>query len=343
MIPRTVPSWQRELGRAIRDPAELIAELQLDPALINAARLATANFGLYTTRAYLSRIKRGDPDDPLLRQILPLAEECDKHPGFSHDPVGDLQKQSVPGLLQKYHGRALMITTGACAIHCRYCFRRHFPYQGTAPSESNWRAVINELSADSTISELILSGGDPLLLSNEHLAALVSDLESIPHLQRLRIHTRLPIVLPSRIDSGLCQLLKGTRLKSVVVIHANHPDEIDSEVEAALIALTSANVTLLNQSVLLKGVNDSAATLSELSESLFSAGVLPYYLHQLDRVEGSAHFEVDEVEAVALQQALMELLPGYLVPRLVREIPDTPSKTPLYVNNQSNDLAQEGD
>ncbi|QKQ27400.1 EF-P beta-lysylation protein EpmB [Candidatus Reidiella endopervernicosa] len=328
MIPRTVPSWQRELSQSIRDPAELLLRLKLGSELLEDARHAAKLFGLYVSPAYLSRIEVGNLSDPLLRQVLPLSDELIEQRGFSMDPVDEFESFKAPGLLQKYHGRALLITTAACAINCRYCFRRHFPYQGSAPTESNWQEVLKSLREDDSISELILSGGDPLLITNERLAGFLDDLETITHLKRVRIHSRIPIVLPSRIDAELCQILASSRLFSVVIIHANHSNEIDDEVSSALRRLRPV-ATLLNQSVLLKGVNDSAATLSELSEQLFANGVLPYYLHQLDRVQGAAHFEVTDGEALTIHQTMSESLPGYLLPKLVREVAGKQSKTPL--------------
>jgi len=332
MIPGTIPlrqppSWQRELARAITDPAELIRILELDPALIPPARRAARRFGLRVPRGYVARMRVGDPDDPLLRQVLPLALEELPAAGFARDPVGDLAAMTAAGVLHKYHGRVLLTATGACAVHCRYCFRRHFPYAAANPAVGSWRPALEYVAADPSIHEVILSGGDPLTLSDDKLAGLIDALAELPHVRRVRVHTRLPIVLPERVTPELCALLTGTRLQSVVVVHANHPAEIDARTFDALQCLRRTGVALLNQSVLLRGVNDDADTLCRLSESLFAAGVLPYYLHLLDRVDGAAHFDIDEPTARRLWRRMSARLPGYLVPRLVREEEGRPAKT----------------
>jgi L-lysine 2,3-aminomutase len=333
MIPGTQPlmqppPWQRELARAITDPTELVRVLGLDPALIEPARMAGRRFMLRVPRGYVARMRHGDPSDPLLRQVLPLAQEDEPTSGFVADPVGDLAAMLVPGVLHKYAGRVLLTATGACAIHCRYCFRRHFPYAQANAGAEAWRDAIAAVAADSSIREVIVSGGDPLTLADSRLRALIGPIADIPHVERLRVHTRLPIVLPERITPELCQLLAGTRLQAVVVVHANHANEIDAGVSAALHGLRAAGVTLLNQSVLLRGVNDNVEALCRLSEALFGAGVLPYYLHLLDKVDGAAHFDVSDAEARQLWEAMAARLPGYLVPRLVREEPGAPYKSP---------------
>jgi len=281
---------------------------------------------LRVTEGFKNRITNGDEHDPLLRQILPLAEEDRDHPDFSFDPLAEYAKQPVPGLLHKYHGRALLVVTGACAIHCRYCFRRHFPYAESNPASQQWQTALDYLARDQTVTEIILSGGDPLTVSDERLSGLVQSLADIPHIKRLRIHSRIPVVLPERIVDTLLDWLTGTRLRPVMVVHANHANELDNSVAMAMEKLKRAHVPLLNQSVLLRGVNDSVTALAMLSERLFDYGILPYYLHMLDPVKGAAHFAVDETQARSIMQGLRELLPGYLVPKLVREIPDTPSK-----------------
>ncbi|MFO7642265.1 MAG: EF-P beta-lysylation protein EpmB [Candidatus Competibacteraceae bacterium] len=326
---RQISTWQRELAQAITDPAELLRILELDPVLLPAARVAAARFSLRAPRGFVARMGKGDPEDPLLRQVLPLAAEWASTPDFLADPVGDRAATAASGVLHKYHGRALLLVTSACAVHCRYCFRREFPYAEARASADDWRPALNYLAEDASLREVILSGGDPLSLSDRRLGALLAALDRIPHLERLRIHSRQPIVLPERVDDGLLDLLARTRLRRVLVVHANHPREIDGRVREALERLAAAGVTLFNQSVLLRGVNDSAATLVELSEALFSARVLPYYLHLLDRVCGAAHFEVKEPEASAIMKAVRQRLPGYLVPRLVREQPGQPAKTPV--------------
>jgi EF-P beta-lysylation protein EpmB len=323
---RQVPDWQAALADAIRDPAELLATLELGQEWLAAAQAAARLFPLRVPRGFVARMRRGDPHDPLLRQVLPLAEECVAQAGFVVDPVGDRAAMVAPGVLHKYEGRVLLTVTGACAVHCRYCFRRHFPYAEANPAADAWRGALDYIGADAAIREVILSGGDPLTLSDRRLAALVHALGAIPHLRRLRLHTRLPIVLPQRIDDALLDWLGHTGLKVVMVVHANHANEINAAVRAALVRLKRAGVELLNQSVLLRGVNDSAEALFQLSEALIEAGVLPYYLHLLDRVEGAAHFEVPQEQARRLMAALRRRLPGYLVPRLVREVPGAPGK-----------------
>ena len=321
--------WQQALADAITDPAELCTVLGLDLALIEPAFAAGGNFPLRVPRGYVARMRYGDPRDPLLLQVLPGAAELASAPDFSTDPVGDLGSSAAAGLLHKYAGRALVVTTGACAVHCRYCFRRHFPYSEQSALRQGWQPVIARLQADPSIHEVILSGGDPLSLSDRRLAQFTDELQAVRHVRRLRIHTRYPVVLPERVDAGLLKWLAGVPLQKVVVIHANHANEIDAQVERACADLATAGAMLLNQSVLLAGVNDSAATLAQLSESLFAARVLPYYLHLLDKVQGAAHFDVDEGRALQLHRELIARLPGYLVPRLVREIAGAPAKTAM--------------
>jgi len=327
---RQTPFWQRELAHAIQDLDELLEFIQLDRAELAVSDAACEQFSLRIPIAYAERIKKADAQDPLLRQILPVADEMQPNPGFTHDPVSDQQSIVAQGLLQKYHGRALLITTGACAIHCRYCFRRHFPYNQSQASISEWSDSIEYLRNKKDITEIILSGGDPLTLSDTRLTKLIHKIESIPHIKTLRIHTRLPIVLPSRVCSKLLEWIKKSRLNIVVVVHCNHANEIDFAVTEALQKLKNEGVTLLNQSVLLAGINDSTNALQHLSETLFSAGVIPYYLHMLDPVAGAAHFDVNKHQATKLIQALQARLPGYLIPRLVQEIPGEPSKTPAF-------------
>jgi len=323
---RQVPDWQTALGQAITDPAELLEVLGLGPEWLPAARDAARTFPLRVPRGFVARMRRGDPADPLLRQVLPLAEECQAVEGFGPDPVGDLAARKAPGVLHKYQGRVLLTATGACAIHCRYCFRRHFPYAEANASTENWRAALDYIKAHPDVREVILSGGDPLTLSDRRLAEFVRTLEDCAHVERLRLHTRLPVVLPERVTHEFCAWLAGVRPKTVVVIHANHAQELDDSVRAACKRLADSGATLLNQSVLLRGVNDSVVALAQLSEGLFAAGVLPYYLHLLDRVQGAAHFDVNEVVARQLMAGLNVRLPGYLVPRLVREQPGAPGK-----------------
>lgn len=326
---RQTPLWSALLAGAIRDPDELCDLLRLPEELRPGARVAAKLFPLLVPRDFAALMRPGDPNDPLLRQVLPLAAEAEVVPGFSADPLAEAGCAPVPGLLHKYHGRALLIVSGACAVHCRYCFRREFPYQERPRGARWWAAACAHLSADPTISEVLLSGGDPLTVPDSQLAALVEDLTAIPHLRRLRVHSRLPVVLPQRVDDALLGWLTGGRLRPVLVIHANHPRELSSAVAAACGRLADAGVTLLNQSVLLRGVNDDADVLGALSERLIECRVLPYYLHALDRVQGAAHFARPDAEAIALVGQLRARLPGYLVPRLVREEPGEAGKTPL--------------
>ena len=321
--------WQASWRDAIRDPHELLALLDL-PQL--AARLpadAATSFPLRVPRGFVARMRPGDPDDPLLRQVLPLDDEDRVVPGFDLDAVGDAAASGGTGIIHKYAGRALLVATGSCAIHCRYCFRRHFPYAEQTAAADRWREALDYLAADRTVAEVLLSGGDPLSLSTPKLAEFTDALAALPHVRRVRLHTRLPVVLPERVDGELLDWLAGLPQQVVIVIHANHAREIDAGVEAALVALRGTGATLLNQAVLLRGVNDDAGALADLSECLFAAGVLPYHLHQLDRVAGTAHFEVDDARARELHAALAGCLPGYLVPRLVREVAGDPAKRPL--------------
>lgn len=321
-------SWKTELARAICDPAVLLEHLELPSSLLGAARSAAEQFPLRVTGHYLGLIEKGNPHDPLLRQVLPLAEELLDAPGFVSDPVDDHAARQGPGLLHKYRGRALLVTTGACAIHCRYCFRRHYPY-AEQTAMRHWDRLPAQLAAMPGVNEVILSGGDPLTLSDRRLQDLMERLGQLPQLSRLRIHSRTPSVLPSRITPQLTRMLAETRLRTSLVLHCNHPRELSGPLANALTGLQQAGVTLLNQAVLLRGVNDSVDTLQQLSEQLFEAGILPYYLHALDRVRGSAHFDVPDARARALHNEMRERLPGYLVPRLVREIPGELSKIPL--------------
>ncbi len=327
---RQTPIWQQSLASAIKDFDELLHIVELDASQVNLSEAARKQFSLRVTRAYVDCIKPGDAHDPLLKQILPVNDEMLEIEHFITDPVSDYQSIVADGVLQKYQGRALLITTGACAIHCRYCFRRHFPYSTAHAGQNDWAAAIEYLSSHEDVNEVILSGGDPLTLTDQRLASLVQKIEKIPHINTLRLHTRLPVVLPERVCDELLDWISSTRLQTVIVIHCNHIQEISPAVVHALKDLRQADVTLLNQSVLLKGVNDSVTNLKALSLGLFAAGVLPYYLHMLDPVSGAAHFQVEEQLAINLLNHLQAELPGYLVPKLVREIAAKPSKTYVF-------------
>ncbi len=321
------PSWREQLRDAVRDPAELCRLLDLPPELANNV----GDFPLLVPQPYLDQMRRGDPDDPLLRQVLPRLEEKEESPppGFTLDPVGDGAATLEPGVLQKYEGRVLLVVTGACAVHCRYCFRRHYPYASDSAGPRVWDRALQQIADDPSLTEVILSGGDPLSLGDELLAELTHRIAAIPHVRRLRIHTRLPIVIPDRITSALVTWLTGTRLTPIVVLHANHANELSSQVASATARLASAGILLLNQAVLLRGVNDTIRDQRKLSERLLELQTIPYYLHQLDRVTGAAHFEVPVEEGLAIISELRATLPGYAVPRYVQEVAGDPNKRVL--------------
>ncbi|SPJ34491.1 EF-P beta-lysylation protein EpmB [Kushneria phyllosphaerae] len=322
-------SWQSQLSGALRDPKALLAAVGLDERWLPGAEGGHQAFEVRVPQAYLSRIQKGNPNDPLLRQVLPLESEMHTVAGYVTDPLEEADHTPAAGLIHKYAARVLMITSGACAINCRYCFRRHFPYEDHAASRAQWGKTLDYLRHDDSLIEAILSGGDPLVSSDARLAWLVGELDAIPHLKRLRLHTRLPVVIPDRVDDAMLEWLGATRLQKVIVLHINHANEIDDSVMKACERLKGVGVTLLNQSVLLRGVNDNTEVLAGLSERLFEAGILPYYLHVLDPVAGAAHFDVPDHEARQLHEALRDRLPGFLVPRLVREIPGEQAKSPI--------------
>jgi EF-P beta-lysylation protein EpmB len=322
-------SWQEAFKDAVRDPLELCRLLDLPMAFADAARTAHRAFPLFAPRGFVARMRPSDIADPLLRQVLPVADELEPAPGFVADPVGDSAAMRHAGLLQKYHGRALLVTTGTCAVHCRYCFRRHFPYGDAPRSLDDWQPAIEQIADDSSLHEIILSGGDPLSLVDDSLAALVELLANVSHLRRLRIHTRLPIMIPERVTQRLIQTLRENRLTPIMVVHANHAQELDTHVAAALARLADAGIVLLNQAVLLAGVNDSLEAQVNLCERLVDLRVTPYYLHQLDPVAGAAHFEVPIAAGRQLIQEMRARLPGYAVPRYVQELPGNANKSVL--------------
>ncbi len=323
------PTWHDSLAAAIREPAELLQRLGLPDSLLVSACAAAHQFPVMVPESYLSRMRPGDVSDPLLRQVLPLGEELLDTPGFVNDAVDDQASRIAPGLLQKYQGRALMILTGACAIHCRYCFRRHYPYGEEPKRLDEWEPALAAIAADESIHEILLSGGDPLMVTDRRVGELIGRLEEIPHLRRLRIHSRLPIVLPNRVTDELIELLTMSRLTPIMVVHANHPQEIAGDCSTALRTLVRSGITTLNQAVLMRGINDTVDVLQDLGERLIDLGVLPYYLHQLDRVRGAAHFEVHESVGRQLIAELRQRIPGYAVPRYVREEAGWPHKRPL--------------
>lgn len=321
--------WQQAWRASVRDPRELLGLLGLEHEAAAVPEAAVAAFALRVPRSFIARMRHGDRHDPLLRQVLPLDEELRSVPGFGLDAVGDAAAKAGRGVIHKYEGRALLVATGSCAVNCRYCFRRHFPYAEETAAAGGWTGAVAAIAADPTITEVILSGGDPLSLATRKLAELTGLLRDVPHVRRLRIHSRLPVVLPERVDDELLAWLGDLPWPVAVVVHANHANEFDAAVDAAMAALRGTGASLLNQAVLLAGVNDSVDALADLCERGFAAGVLPYYLHQLDRVAGTAHFEVGDDRARALHAALVARLPGYLVPRLVREVPGDASKRAL--------------
>ena len=314
-----VDSWQAAMADSIREPAELCRLLGLDPALFDPP--ATDDFSMLVPRPFVSRMDPGNPRDPLLVQVMPAAAENTSTPGFETDPLAEAQAALCPGLLSKYQGRSLIVTTGACAVHCRYCFRRHFPEESVPKTSRDWGRLLSQIASRKSTREVILSGGDPLALSDRRLGELITQLAEIPHLTRLRLHTRLPVMIPQRVTSELLGLLRGTRLTPVVVVQINHPAEIDTPLATALGGLVDSGVPVLNQSVLLRGVNDSVETLCELCTRLVDIRVVPYYLHQLDSVSGAAHFRVSQSLGIRLIEQLRDILPGYAVPRYVRELP----------------------
>ncbi|MFZ4833985.1 EF-P beta-lysylation protein EpmB [Rouxiella sp. Mn2063] len=321
--------WSHQLGDVITDPDELLTLLALnDHPELQQGREARRLFALRVPRAFVARMKQGDPQDPLLLQVLTAREEFLTAPGFTTDPLEE-QRSVVPGLLHKYHNRALLLVKGGCAVNCRYCFRRHFPYQENQGNKNNWSQAMEYIRAHPELDEIIFSGGDPLMAKDTELDWLITQLESISHIKRLRIHSRLPVVIPARITDTLCQRLADSRLQVLLVTHINHANEIDDALRYSMSRLKNAGVTLLNQSVLLRGVNDCADTLAALSNALFDAGILPYYIHVLDKVEGAAHFLVSDEKAREIMQQLLSKISGYLVPTLSREVAGERSKTPL--------------
>ncbi|HFE9651532.1 EF-P beta-lysylation protein EpmB [Acinetobacter baumannii] len=324
-------NWQSQLSDLITDPLELLNLLELSTdQLLSGAILASEKFKLRVPRAFVGKMNAKDPLDPLLLQVLPHHLELEEHPEFVTDPLGEEAANQLPGVLHKYKSRFLLTLTGACAVHCRYCFRRHFPYQENLPKNEDWLNIKNYIESNPDINEVILSGGDPLTLSNRKLALWLERLSSLKQVKILRIHSRVPIVIPNRIDEELISLLKNSRLRIILVVHSNHASELDDFTCSKLLQLSEYHITVLNQAVLLKGVNDSAQTLTDLSYRLFEARVMPYYLHVLDKVKGAQHFDLIPSEIDAIYQDVLASLPGYLVPKLVREIAGEKNKTPLF-------------
>ena len=322
-------AWQTALVQAITDPSELLTYLELDQALLPAAKAVTKLFPLIVPRGFAARMEKGNPDDPLLRQIMPMNIELEEAPGFQTDPLQESRVNPVPGLLHKYHSRVLLTFVGTCAVNCRFCFRRHFPYTENNPGTEGWNQALAYIANDETISEVILSGGDPLVANDKMLLAFTERLNQISHVKRLRIHSRMPIVLPERISPDFIAWTRTLNQKVIMVTHCNHAQEINEPVKQAIKKMTDAGITMLNHTVLLKGVNDNIETLVALSEALFENGVLPYYIHMLDKVQGAAHFHVKLKMAQQLHAALQQRLSGYMVPKFVFEEPGAPAKVSL--------------
>lgn len=334
MIPHTDAQWQdlpwqTEMRYAIRSSAQLREFLNLEPGDESQEACAAKDFPVLVPRPYARCMKSGDPKDPLLLQVLATGAELSSPSNYSLDPLQEQNKNPLPGLIHKYRGRVLLIAASGCAVNCRYCFRRHFDYSANSPSRAHWPETLSYIAKDPSINEVILSGGDPLLLPDDILRELIDQIAAIKHVKRLRIHSRLPVVLPARITSDLCEAFAESRFRPVLVLHCNHPNEVGEELRNAVHRLSEAGVTVLNQSVLLAGINDDARCLARLSEALFDAGVMPYYLHMLDTVQGAAHFAVPQARALDIYRQLISETSGYLVPRLVRECPEQPSKVPL--------------
>ncbi|AUI87195.1 EF-P beta-lysylation protein EpmB [Vibrio azureus] len=321
-------NWLKQLANGISDPAKLLEYLEVDPSPWQDGFAARRLFAQRVPQSFIDRMEKGNPYDPLLRQVLPLSEEFEVHDGFSQDPLEE-QDNLTPGLLHKYRNRALMIVKGGCAVNCRYCFRRHFPYQDNKSGKQAWANSLEYIKQHPEINEIIFSGGDPLMAKDQELEWLIEQISHIPHVKRLRIHSRLPVVIPARVTDALCKMLADSPLQVIMVTHINHANEINTEFCQKMLKLRQAGITLLNQSVLLKGVNDSIDTQVALSEALFDAGILPYYLHVLDKVQGAAHYYISDDKARAIIQGVITRVSGYLVPKLTREIGGRPSKTPL--------------
>lgn len=320
-------TWQEAVRHAIRSPRQLLAALGLPSR--DGDAMAAKDFSVFVPWEFVNRMEPGNSLDPLLLQVLSTSSEMRKTPGFELDPVGDLRAQKQPGLLQKYLGRALLVTTGSCAVHCRYCFRRQYPYALVPKTPQGWVSPLQEIAGDESIEEVILSGGDPLMLADSSLRWLVDRINGLGHIRRLRIHTRMPIVIPQRVNDELLGWLRDARPAVYIVLHANHANEIDASVRRACERLRSTGATLLNQAVLLRGINDTPESQLDLCRRLIDSSVIPYYLHQLDRVHGAAHFEVDVPDGQRIIEFLRAHLPGYGVPQYVCEHAGATSKTPL--------------
>jgi len=327
--PQAEQSWNKVLAGATKGVKSLLDQLDLSVSDLNDRQQACLDFPLLVPQPFIDKMEKGNASDPLLLQVLPQSSELESAEGFINDPLAEKHSNLQKGLIHKYHGRVLVLLSTGCAVNCRYCFRRHFPYQENRIGKNDWQAILDYVAKDNSIEELILSGGDPLMLNDQQLGKFIKQAEAIPHLQRLRIHTRLPVVIPQRITPKFVEILQSTRFDCAIVLHINHSYELDEKLILALSNLRKAGITLLNQAVLLRGINDCLSDQTELSKALFKAGVLPYYLHLLDKVKGAHHFEVSEKDAQLLHQQLLLNLSGYLVPKLVREESGKGSKTPV--------------
>lgn len=321
--------WSTELAQAIKTPAELLPLLGLKAEDLPNAALAMQSFRMLVPRPFVQRMTYGNPHDPLLKQVLADDIEMQSTAGYSKDPLNESAHTPQKAIVHKYERRVLVITTGVCAVNCRYCFRRHFPYGDNQLAQKEWDSVIAYLEQHPEVNEVILSGGDPLMLKDSQLAKQIDRLNALPQLKRLRIHSRLPVVIPSRINAELLAWIQLCRLDVVLVLHSNHGNEIDQTLAEKVSLLKQAGVTVLNQGVLLKGVNDTVEAQVELSERLFAAGILPYYMFTFDPIEGGAHFDLSVEHAQTLMGQVAQKLPGYLMPKLAKEIPGQPAKTVL--------------
>lgn len=330
---QSLPSWQQQLREIITSRDELLATLGLSVAQVGESGGACGDFPLKVPRSFVQRMRYGDPRDPLFLQVLSTSREMLDTPGYTSDPVGEGSAIARRGIVHKYRGRVLLIVSGGCAVHCRYCFRRQFPYAENQNSRQQWHEALDYIREDPTIEEVILSGGDPLVATDDQLRQLVEEIAAIQHVRRLRIHSRLPVVIPQRVNNALLDAITHTQLQTVMVIHSNHAREIDTSVATALGALRRHGIVTLNQAVLLAGINDDLESQLALCQQLFAAGALPYYLHLLDKVQGAAHFDVPESRARALLAELSARLPGYLVPKLVREVHGASSKVSLATDD----------
>ncbi|MCF6808452.1 EF-P beta-lysylation protein EpmB [Thiotrichales bacterium 19S9-12] len=318
--------WKKSLINSFSDVNTLIEYLKLDKNTLNLSQAIQNQFKTIVPLAFAGRIEKNNPNDPLLKQVLTSSDEEISHKDYIHDPLAEKKFNPIPGLLHKYQSRVLLIAHSACAIHCRYCFRRHFSYQDNIPGKSHWLKAFNYIKNDQGIEEVILSGGDPLMHNDSMIQFFIKHIADIPHIKRLRIHSRIPVILPERITPNLLSILTNSRLKVILVIHANHANELDDEVETVLKAVHASGVLLLNQSTLLKDINDNPQVLHQLSTRLIECQVLPYYIHLLDKVSGAAHFDISLSQAKAIMKELSEMTSGFMVPKLAKEVPDLPSK-----------------